>query len=141
MILRTVARQAPLSMGFSRQEYWSRLPCPPPGDLPYLRTEPGSLTSPALAGGFWLFFFFFFLPLAFQFKSKSESQSVVSNSLRPCVLYSPRHSPGQNTGAGSCSLLQGIFLIQGLNLRLLHLLHWQAGSLLLVPPGKPFVLA
>ena len=30
----TVARQAPLSMGFSRQEYWSGLPCPPPGDLP-----------------------------------------------------------------------------------------------------------
>ena len=31
----TVARQAPLSMGFSRQEYWSGLPCPPPGDLPW----------------------------------------------------------------------------------------------------------
>ena len=30
----TVACQAPLSMGFSQQEYWSRLPCPPPGDLP-----------------------------------------------------------------------------------------------------------
>ena len=33
-ILCTVARQAPLSMGFSRQEYWGELPCPPPGDLP-----------------------------------------------------------------------------------------------------------
>ena len=30
----TVGRQAPLSVGFSRQEYWSGLPCPPPGDLP-----------------------------------------------------------------------------------------------------------
>ena len=30
----TIARQAPLSMGFSRQEYWNGLPCPPPGDLP-----------------------------------------------------------------------------------------------------------
>ena len=40
-ILWTVARQTPLSMhGFSRQEYWSRLPCPPPGDLPDLGTEP-----------------------------------------------------------------------------------------------------
>ena len=39
----TVALQAPLSMGFSRQEYWSGLPCPPPGDLPHPRTEPGSL--------------------------------------------------------------------------------------------------
>ena len=38
----TVARQAPLSMGLSRQEYWSELPCPPPGDLPNLGSEPGS---------------------------------------------------------------------------------------------------
>ena len=35
----TVAHQAPLSMGFSRQEYWSGLPCPPPGDLPNLEIE------------------------------------------------------------------------------------------------------
>ena len=46
----TVARQAPLSMGFSRQEYWSRLPFPPPGDLPDPGIEPG---SPILAGGFF----------------------------------------------------------------------------------------
>ena len=48
--LRTVAHQAPLSMGFSRQEYWSGLPCPPPGDLPNPGTEPTPLMSPALAG-------------------------------------------------------------------------------------------
>ena len=48
----TVAHQAPLSMGFSRQEYWSGLPCPPPGDLPDSGIEPRSLMSPALAGGF-----------------------------------------------------------------------------------------
>uniref|UniRef100_G3N0Q5 LY6/PLAUR domain containing 6 n=1 Tax=Bos taurus TaxID=9913 RepID=G3N0Q5_BOVIN len=47
--LETVAQQAPLSMGFSRQEYWSGLPCPPPGDLPDPGIEPESLTSPALA--------------------------------------------------------------------------------------------
>ena len=47
----TIACQAPLSMGFSRQEYWSALPCPPPGDLPDPGIEPLSLTSPALAGG------------------------------------------------------------------------------------------
>ena len=41
--------QAPLSMGFSRQEYWRGLPFPPPGDLPHPGTEPA---SPALAGGF-----------------------------------------------------------------------------------------
>ena len=61
--LRTVVCQAPLSMGFSRQEYWSGLPCPPPGDLP-------------------------------------------------------------NPGANPC---------------LWHLLHWQMGSWLLAPPGKPTV--
>ena len=38
----TVAHQAPLSMGFSRQEYWSRLPFPSPGDLPHRGMEPGS---------------------------------------------------------------------------------------------------
>ena len=57
----TVAHQAPLSVGFSRQEYWSGLPCPPPGDLPH----------------------------------------------------------------------------PGMNPNLLHLLHWQVGSLPLMPSGKP----
>ena len=49
----TIICQAPLSMGFSRQEYWSWLPCPPPGDLPTLGREPMPLKSPALAGGFF----------------------------------------------------------------------------------------
>ena len=43
VILWTVAHQAPLSMGFSRQENWSGLPCPPPGDLPDPGIEPASL--------------------------------------------------------------------------------------------------
>ena len=43
----TVARQAPLSMGFSRQEYWSGLPCPPPGDLPNPDIESRSPTLQA----------------------------------------------------------------------------------------------
>ena len=46
----TVACQAPLSMGFSKQEYWSGLPCPPPGGLPNPGMEP---VSPTLAGGFF----------------------------------------------------------------------------------------
>ena len=50
VMLWTVAHQAPLSMGFSRQEYWSGLPCSPPGDLPDPGIEPASLMSPALAG-------------------------------------------------------------------------------------------
>ena len=49
----TVACQAPLSMGFYRQEYWSGLPFPSPGDLPNPGIEPRSLPSPALAGGFF----------------------------------------------------------------------------------------
>ena len=49
----TLACQVPLSMGFSRQEYWSGLPCPPPEDLPDPGIELESLTSPALAGGFF----------------------------------------------------------------------------------------
>ena len=49
----TVARQAPLSMRFSRQEYWSGLPFPSPGDLPNLGIEHRSFMSPAFAGGFF----------------------------------------------------------------------------------------
>ena len=45
--------QAPLSMGFSTQEYWSGLPCPSPGELPSPGIKPTSLTSPTLAGGFF----------------------------------------------------------------------------------------
>ena len=44
----TVAHQASLSMGFSRKEYWSGLPCPPPGDLPNPGIKPISPAAPAL---------------------------------------------------------------------------------------------
>ena len=46
----TAAHQAPLFMGFPRQEHWSRLPCPPPGDLPHPGIKP---EAPALAGEFF----------------------------------------------------------------------------------------
>ena len=49
----TIAQQVPLSMRFSRQEYWSGLPFPTPGNLSNPGTEPGSLEAPALAGGFF----------------------------------------------------------------------------------------
>ena len=49
----TVAQQAPLSMGFSRQEYWGGLPFHFLGDLPILEIEPMSLVSPELAGKFF----------------------------------------------------------------------------------------
>ena len=68
--------------------------------------------------------------------------SVVSDSLRlhglwPARLLCPWNSPGKNTGVGCHFLLQGVFLIQELNLDLLCLLHWQADSLPLAGPGKP----
>ena len=62
------------------------------------------------------------------------------------VIYKPPgssdhgDSPGKNSGVGCHALLQGIFPIQGLNMSLLHLLHWHAGSLPLAPPGKPPVI-
>ena len=49
----TVACQTPLSIGFSRQEYWSWLPCPFPEDLPNPGMEPTSIISPALADRFF----------------------------------------------------------------------------------------
>ena len=54
----TMAHHAALSMGFSRQEYWSGFPCPSPGDLPYLGIEPVSPSAPALQGDS--------LPLSYQ---------------------------------------------------------------------------
>ena len=44
----TIVCQAPLSMGFSRQEYWNKLPCPPPGDLPDPAIKPMAPAAPAL---------------------------------------------------------------------------------------------
>ena len=102
----TIAHQALLSMEFSKQEYWNGLPCPSPGDFPDPGIEPAYLMYLALAGGF--------------FTPESESCSVMSDFLRPNVLYSPWNSPGLNTGVGSLSLLQGIFPIQGSNPGLPH---------------------
>ena len=120
---RTIACQAPPCMGFSRQEYWSGLPFPSPGDLPDPGIESGSpalqadsspseppgkkRTHKSLAmiinkDGIVL------LPLLL-------SHSVVSDSVRPhrrqpTRLPRPWDSPGKNTGVGCHALLQGIFL-------------------------------
>ena len=68
----------------------------------------------------------------------SESHSVVSDSLKPHGLYSSWNSPGQTTGVGSLSLLQGIFTTQGLNPGLQHwrwILHQLSyHSLMMKPP-------
>ena len=102
------ACQAPLSIGFSRQEYWPGWPSPPPGNLPDRGIKPTSLTSPAFASGF-------FTTTATGEAYESESHSVMSNTLRPNGVYSPWNSPGQNTGVGSLSLLEAIFPTQGLH--------------------------
>ena len=74
----------------------------------------------------WHFFIKLSLPLAYDPAMisfsiyLSESRSVVSNCLRPHGLYSSWNSPGENTGVGRCSLLQGIFPTQGLNPGLPH---------------------
>ena len=113
-----IARQAPLSMEFSRQEYRNGLPCPPLGNLP----NPGvkclcllhwqATSLPLVPPGKPLYIM--------RVVNKSESRSVMSNYLQPHELYSPWNSPGQNTGEGSLSLLQGMFPTQGLNPGLLH---------------------
>ena len=61
-----------------------------------------------------------FSSLKAKVKSETDGHSVVSDSLRPRGLYSPWNSPGQNTGVGSLSLLQGIFPTQGFNPGLPH---------------------
>ena len=55
----TVAHQTPLSMEFSRQEYWNGLSFPSPGDLLHPGIEPVSPLSPTLAGSFWVMVFLF----------------------------------------------------------------------------------
>ena len=72
-----MAHQATLSMGFSRQEYWSGLPCPPPGVLPDPEIKPASLKSLALAGGF------------FTTSTTWEALHAVGNPARGPQLLSP----------------------------------------------------
>ena len=117
----TVVHQAPLCMGLSQQEYWSGLPCPPPGDLLNSEIEPLSSASPAMRVDS--------SPTEPPGKPKLNirkwkcSRSVMSDSLRLFAAYQALHPwdfPGKNTGVGCHFLLQEIFLTQGLNLGLPH---------------------
>ena len=63
---------------------------------------------------------------------------VIPWTIQPTRLLCPWDLPGRNTGVGCHALLQGIFLTQGSNPRLLFFLHWQAASLSLVPPRSSF---
>ena len=105
----TVARQAPLSMGFPRQGYWSGLPFPPPGDLAYPGIKPMSPGSPALAGGFFQTETPGKLIITLQFSSVHFSRSVMSDSLRPHGLQHARPpcpSPTSGAYSNSCPLSQ-----------------------------------
>ena len=71
-------------------------------------------------------------------KSCQSCSTLRSHGLKPTRLLCPWDSPGKDTGVGCHFLLQGIFLTQGSNLRLLCLLHWQGGSLPLASPRNPY---
>ena len=99
----TVAHQAPLSMGFSRQEYWNGLPCLPPVDLPNPGIEPESLLSPALAGGFFFFFFFFKLyniVLVLPYIEMNPPQVYMCS---PSWTLLPPPSPYHPSGSSQCT--------------------------------------
>ena len=117
---RTVAQVASSSMGFSRQKYWSGLLFPLPGVLSPLRDQThvscGKCTGRQIL-----------LPLEPHGKSWRRIQSWAPNSdslqthgLQPARLLCSWNSPGQNTGVGGHSLLQGLFPTQGLNPCLPH---------------------
>jgi len=112
------AHQAPPSMGFSRQEYWSGLPLPSPST--WLETLKASENfSPNLL-------------CACVHAQSLQSCPPLSDPMESERPLCPWDSPGKNTGVGCHLLLQGIFLTQGSNLGLLHcrqiLYCWATGE-------------
>ena len=135
----SAGHQASLSMGFSRQENWSMLPCPPPGDLPDSGIESASLMSPALIGRF--------LTTSTTWRESEVTQSFPTF-CDPMDCSLPGFSihgifQAKNTGVGCHFLLQGIFPTQGLNPvscvvgRCFYGLSHQGNPP--VPPGKPLM--
>ena len=98
----TVALQAPLPMGFSRQEYWSGLPCSPLGDRPNPGTEPKSLMSPALTGGF------FTTSITWSVDCLSSNSQLnlesCQNSATPRIKCEAELLHGKSRACGFCSL-------------------------------------
>ena len=103
----TVAHQAPLSMGFSRQEYWSRLPCPPPEDLPNPGIKP---RSPSLQED----------SLPSEPPGKPRLKMLVAQTYPTLCDPMDGSLPGSTVHEILHSLLQGIFPTQGSNPGLLH---------------------
>ena len=79
---------APLTMGFSRQEYWSGLPCPPPGSLPNPGIEPASIVSPVLSGEFF----------TTNFPDGSDCKKPACNTGDLCSIPESGRSPGEGNG-------------------------------------------
>ena len=114
----------PCPWDFHRQEYWSELPFPPPGDLPHPGIRLVSLASLVHWQADSLPIRHLDNPKNYG-HSSSVSHSVVSDSsqphgLLPTGLLCPWDFPGKNTGVGCHALLQGVFPTQGLNPGLLH---------------------
>ena len=91
-----IACQATLSMGFSRQEYWSESPCSPPGGLPNPGTKPESLTSPALAG--------MFFTTSAILPGGSDSKETACNAGDPGLMPGLGRVPREGTGTHSSIL-------------------------------------
>ena len=132
-----IAHQAPLSMGFSRQEYWSGLPCPSPGDFPDPGIKPGSPVLQArkaqynreglILNSSWICLCDFNPhPAAFVIVCVLCLVAQLCPALCNPMDCSPPgssvygDSPGKNTGVGCHALLQGIFPTQRLNPGLPH---------------------
>ena len=119
--------QIPLSLEFCRQEYWSETGVSCHFHLQGIFLTEG-LNPHLLHSCIGRQFFTSWA------QSESKSHSVVSSSLQPHRLYIPWNSPGQNTGVGGLSLLQGIFPTQESNPGLLHC-RW---ILSVWAPAKPW---
>ena len=87
----TLVCQAPLSMGFSRQDYWSGLPCPTPGYLPNPGIKPMSLMSPALAGRFFTISATWeaLIPPYHLFKFLKYNPNSIHSKIYGCWAYNP----------------------------------------------------
>ena len=86
----TVAHQAPLSMRFSRQEYWNELPFPTPGDLPNPGIKPKCLMFPASAGGFFTTSATWEALDLLQSNLNSVSTGMVDPLIAPCTICSSK---------------------------------------------------
>ena len=146
----SVACQAPLSIGFSRQEYWSGLPCPPSGNLLHPRIKNVSLMSPALAGVFFTtstkarqklliirkkIIYIYYIT---QKGGGCFSRLVMSDSFATPWTIAHQASlwdfPKKNTGMGCHFLLHGLFPTPGTEPTSLAL---AGGFFTTEPPGKP----